>query len=294
MYFYQQNFIYDVSSYTKTKNTTNNSITISNIDISDLGYYYNTNTKPQVLLSTGNFSPWGAKDVLLSDSWNISYNSSTNTYTLTFFISNTDITSYDINQIKYLIFLDKVYKLQISSSDKRFKNLRLKNNTLLRVKFNNNTTKDFYLSINTILEKSDTQLKIYSPHQFYFNSVSFNTNAQQEIIIPYSFPHFITLQLQRPSNTTSRILRVSLIFIDSSNSSVDWGTYYFSSPSGQTLNTFTLVPVYANTTPTINNNSSFKIILRWTSDGNTLTTENTTINIRLLWFLPTMGLIINF
>jgi hypothetical protein len=298
MYFYQQNFIYDVSNYPKTKNTSNNSIIISNIDISDLSYYYNSDTRPQILLSTGNFSPWGAKDVLLSENWDIQYISSSGRYILILYISNTDITSYDINQIKYLIFLDNVYYLQINSSDKNFDTLRLKNNIVLNVKFNNNTTKDFYLPLNTILTKTDDYIDIIKTSSYLLSAVNFNSNAQQEINLSSNgynnFPHFINLKLQRPSNTSIRILRLRLIVIDRNNTTNILQTYYFSSHSGQTLNTFSIVPYLTSNTFYLNHNLTLKLNLAWTSDGNTLTTENTTVEVQCIWFLPTNNFRIYF
>jgi hypothetical protein len=290
MYFYQQNFIYDVSNYPKTKDTTTNTITISNIDISDLNYYYTQNSKPQILLNSGNFSPWGAKDVLLIDNWEISYNSSTNTYTLYLYISNTDITSYDINQIKYLIFLDDIQSLQISSSDKNFTNLRLKNNTQLRVKFNDNTTKDFYLPVNTILNKNPTYIQASPNNPTFTASVNFNTNAQQEINLSSNgfntFPHFINLKLQRPTNSVNRYLNFQLIVIDRFNTENIVQDYIFASPSGQLYNTFCVVPYSDTTLYQLNSDSSLKIRAIWTSDGSTTTTENTTLAIQCIWFLP--------
>jgi hypothetical protein len=290
MYFYQQNFIYDVSSYSKTKDTTHNAIniTIPNSDISNFNYYHNALTRPKILLSTGNFSPWGAKDVLLSDNWTIS--SFASNYILSSKISNTDITSYDITQIKYLIFLDDIYNLEISSSDTNFGQLKLKNNTILRIKFNNNITKNFYLPSDTILLKTSDYVEIFSEYIALNNAYNFNSNALQVIDLSYNnlnnFPHFINIKLQRPSNTVIRILRLRLILIDKNNTSHTLETYYFSSPSGQTLNTFSVVPLLPASVYHLNPNSFLKLELAWTSDGNTLTTENTSLAIQCIWFLP--------
>jgi hypothetical protein len=298
MYFYQKNFIYDVSSYTKTKNTSNNSITISDINISDLSYYNNLDTRPQILLSTGNFSPWGAKDVLLSNRWYIGYNPSTGRYNLNLFISNTDITSYDINQIKYLIFLDDVYFLQINSSDENFDTLKFKNNIVLSVKFNNNTTKDFYLPLNTILTKTNDYIDIRTTCRYLLSLVNFNSNAQREINLSSNgynnFPHFINIKLQRPSNTSDRVLRLRLIVIDRNNTTNTLQTYYFSTPAGQTLNTFSIVPCLTDDLYYLNHNSKLRLNLAWTSDGNTLTTENTSVEVQCIWFLPTNNFRIYF
>ena len=300
MYFYQQNFIYDVSSYPKTKNTTINLITISNIDINDLSYYNNFLTKPQILLGTGNFSPWGAKDVLLADNWDITYNSSTNTYTLEIYISNTDITNYDINTIKYLIFLDNIFFLQISSSDANFNRLRLKNNTILRVKFNDNTIRNYYLPENTNLRKTSNFIQIICDESYRYLTFTynFNTNAQQEINLTSNaynnFPHFINFKITRPTNSVVRILRVRLILIDRFNVTYTLQTYYFSSFAGEILNTFSLVPLYPYNSYELNSASSLRLELAWTSDGNTLTTENTSVNIQCAWFLPTNNFAIYF
>jgi hypothetical protein len=298
MYFYQKNFIYDVSSCQKAKDTSNNRITISDIDISDLEYYVNSLTKPQILLSTGNFSAWGAKDVLLSNEWYIGYNPSTNKYFLTLVISSNDINSYDVNQIKYLIFLDNIYFLQISSSDKNFSNLRLKNNTTLRVKFNDNITKDFYLPLGTILTKTNDYIEILSNYYYSVYLVNFSSNALQEINLSSSgynnFPHFINLKLQRPTNTINAILRLRIKVIDRYNLSYILQTYYFSSSSGQTLNTFSVVPFLSSSAYHLGSNSSLKLELVWTSDGNTLITENTSVGVECIWFLPTNNLRIYF
>ena len=294
MYFYQKNFIYDISSYPKTKDTTYNILTISNLDISDLSYYYNQGSKPKILLSTGNFSPWGAKDVLLADNWGISYDTNTNTYTLQLNISNLDITNYDINQIKYLIFLDDINFLVISSNDPNFENLILKNNTILIVKFNSDYQNAFYLPSNTYLSKTSTALTIRSKHIYDSANVNFNTNAQQEIYFYNGFPHFFNFKVQRPSNSTQKILRLQLIIVvDNNNTSFTIQTYYFSSPAEQTLNTFSLTPLYYDSY-TINSYGYFKLNLAWTSDGSTLTTENTTIEVQWGYYLPVLNLIINF
>jgi hypothetical protein len=291
MYFYQKNFIYDVSSYSKTKSTTNNSITISNINISDLSYYLNSATKPQILLSTGNFSPWGAKDVLLADNWTIS--STGSNFNLTLYISDNDITNYDLNQIKYLIFLDNIYFLQISSSDENFNELRLKNNTILRVKFNDNTLKNYYLTENTTLKKTSSfiQISCNDSYRFFSLTYNFNTNALQEINLSTNgfdnFPHFINFKITRPTNSVVRVLRVSLKLIDRFNVTYTLQTYYFSSFSGQTLDTFSLIPLCSYFSYDLNSASSLRLELAWTSDGNTLTTENTTIEVQCACFLPT-------
>jgi hypothetical protein len=295
MYFYQKNFIYDISSYPKTKNTTNNTLTISNLDISDLDYYYNTNTRPKILLSTGNFSPWGANDVLLADNWNITQDTITETYTLTLYISNLDITTYDITQIRYLIFLDDINTLQISSDDTNFNKLILKTNTILRIKFNNNTTKDFYLPANTSLTKTSTTLTIQSNHIYNSAVVNFSTIALKQINLGNNIPHFINFKIQRPSNTSSKILRVQFWLSDNSSGPLFLiQTYYFSSFSGETYNTFTLTPLYYSGSNNFYSNFLFQMFLAWTSDGSTLTLENTNITIEWSWFLPINNLTIYF
>jgi hypothetical protein len=298
MYFYQKNFIYDVSSYPKTKDTTYNiiSITIPDVNMGSLTYYLNSITKPKALLSTGNFSPWGAKDVLLSDDWYITVYGTN--YVFNFKISANDITSYDINQIKYLIFLDDIHLLQISSSDENFSYLRLESNTQLRVKFNDNTTKDFYLPMNTILSKNSNFIEILSNSKFLIYTVNFNTSALQEINLSSNgynnFPHFINFKLQRPTNTSARILRVRLILIDRSNTTYTIQTYYFTSPLGETLNTHNVVSFFTAAAYHLGSNSSLKLELAWTSDGSTLTTENTTVEVQCIWFLPTTNFRIYF
>jgi hypothetical protein len=298
MYFYQQNFIYDVSSYNKIKDTNTNRISILNINISDFEYYISSANRPRILLSTGNFSPWGARDVLIGDTWFFSYIFGAGVYVLEIYISNTNIDDYDINQIKYLIFLDDTRELQINSNEKNFSNLKLKNNTQLRIEFNNGITKDYILPVNTSLSKKDTYIDINPNHQYSSYTRNFSSNAQQEINLSAdgynNFPHFINLKLQRPTNTTVRVLRLRLIVIDRNNTTHILQTYYFSSFSGQTLNTFNVVPYLTGSLYELNNNSTLRLNLAWTSDGNTLTTENTTVEVQCIWFLPTNNFRIYF
>ena len=295
MYFYQKNFIYDISSYPKTKDTSNNIIDIADIDINDLNYYYNQFSRPKILLSTGIFSPWGAKDVLLADTWTIDYNPTENTYSLRLYISNTDITSYDVNNIKYLIFLDDITYLEINYDTPNFNNFLVKNNTLLKFKFRDTTSQYFHLPKNTVLTKTNDCIYISCSNETFLYTLNFNTNAQQEIILPYNFPHFINLKIQRPTNTTEKILKLQLIIVDKNTISNIVETYYFSIPAGQILNTFSLTPLYnSGANYELNNSSVFKLNLAWTSDGNTLTTENTNIDVQCGWYLPINNLTIYF
>jgi hypothetical protein len=299
MYFYQKNFIYDVSSYPKTKDTTNNSVIISNINISDLNYYFSEYIRPQILLSNGNFSAWGAKDVLLSENWNIGYNSSTGLYELTINVSNRDITNYDINQIKYLIFLDKINVLVINSNEENFKDYVVRNLTKLSIKFNNNSSKEAFLPLNTFLMKTNTYITITPQNYYGENTINFSSNAQQEIILPFlNFPYFINIKVNRPTNITDAVLKLELIIVDDNNTSNIIQTYYFSSPSGQRLNTFSLIPLYSanpiTSTYSLNSNSQFKLRFSWTTDGTILYTENTSLTIQSAYNLPMNSLKIYF
>jgi hypothetical protein len=304
MYFYQKNFIYDVSGYSKTKDTTNNILTISNINISDLSYYNNNNTKPRILLNTGNFSPWGANDVLISDNWNIIYNSSTGLYTLNLKISNLDITNYDINLIKYMIFTEKINTIEISGSDSNFRDFIVLNNTLLIIKLSNGSKRFLYLTPNTMITKTSTSISISTPsnHILYTKTLDFSTTSSYRIELTrsvplgwyeFNFPHYIVIKMNNTSNVSGFIIKLNLI-IRSNNIDNIVQTYYFSVPATQLLNTFTLIPLYPEGNYTLDSLSKFILEFNLTSNGNTLITNPTILEVQYSYFLPINNLIINF